>query len=115
MKFSVDGSASAPASLQFWRMMLDSFDIISTTGVILWSKKYAPVSRNVLNGLITEVFIEESVHPGAAATGDGPAAKNPPYQKERHTLKWTTAKDLGLIFVVMIFRSLAQLVTDLLV
>ena len=80
--------------------MLDSFDIISTSGVVLWSKAYAPVSRSVINGLINDVFIEETVHPGAGAAGDGPAASNPLYKKDRYSLKWTTVKDLGLIFVV---------------
>ena len=86
--------------------MLDSFDIISTSGVVLWSKNYVPVSRSILNGLINDVFIEETVHPGAGVAGDGPAAKNPTYQKERYSLKWTTAKDLGLIFVVRTARHL---------
>ena len=88
--------------------MLDSFDIISSSGVVLWSKAYASVSQSVVNGLINDVFIEEKVHPGAAAAGDGPASKNPPYQKDRYTVKWTTVKDLGFIFVVRDFSMNAR-------
>ena len=95
--------------------MLDSFDIVSTSGVVLWSKSYTSVSRSIINGLIKDVFIEETVHPGAAAAGDGPAARNPPYQKDRYTLRWTSAKDLGLIFVVRASvsrRGISQLILE---
>lgn len=82
--------------------MLDSFEILTTSGVVLWSKSYAPVSANIVNSLIKEVFIEESVAPGGAtsAINDASAARNPTFKKERYTLKWATAKDFGLIFVV---------------
>lgn len=84
--------------------MLDSFEILTTSGVVLWSKSYAPVSANVVDSLIKEVFIEDTVGAAGAATGsqDVSAARNPAFKKERYTLKWTTAKDLGLIFVVWI-------------
>ena len=80
--------------------MLDSFEILTTSGVVLWSRTYSPTSTGLINGLIKDVFIEEKVLPGAAATGDGSASANPPYKRDQFTLKWTTAKDLGLIFVV---------------
>ncbi len=80
--------------------MLDSFEILTTSGVVLWSKTYVPVSANVINSLITNVFIEERVVPGASVADDISAARNPPYRKDQYTFKWTTAKDLGLIFVV---------------
>lgn len=82
--------------------MLDSFEILTTSGVVLWSKNYAPVSANIVNSLIREVFIEDTVGSTNAATAvnDVSAARNPTFKKERYTLKWTTAKDLGLIFVV---------------
>ena len=80
--------------------MLDSFEILTTSGVVLWSRSYAPVSASIINGLIQEVFIEEKVFPGASIADDASAARNPPYKKDRYTLKWTTVKDLGLIFVV---------------
>ena len=79
--------------------MLDDFEILTTSGVVLWSKSYASVKTNIINGLIKDVFIEEKVLHGAA--GDRSASNNPPYKREQYTLKWTTAKDLGLIFVVI--------------
>ncbi|KAF2155684.1 P-loop containing nucleoside triphosphate hydrolase protein [Myriangium duriaei CBS 260.36] len=95
--------------------MLDSFEILTTSGVVLWSKQYVPVSSNIINALITDVFIEERI-PSAAKTGDdNRAARNTPYRKEKYTLKYTTAKDIGLIFVA-VYQSLLSLswVDDLL-
>jgi hypothetical protein len=80
--------------------MLDSFEILTTSGVVLWSKSYAPVSPSIINNLITNVFIEERTIPGAGVADDVSAANNPPYKSDQHTLKWTTVKELGLIFVV---------------
>ena len=84
--------------------MLDTFEILTTSGVVLWSKTYSPVSGNVINSLINDVFIEErgkvqcdtvlKMHRRRAI---------PPYKKDRYTLKWATAKDLGLMFVVRTF------------
>jgi signal recognition particle receptor subunit alpha len=71
--------------------MLDTFEILTTSGVVLWSKKYVPVGTSLINNLIREVFIEES---------DNAATQRPIYKKDGYTLKWKTAKDLGLIFVV---------------
>lgn len=79
--------------------MLDSFEILTTSGVVLWSKSYAPVSPSIINSLITDVFIEERTATSANAE-DLSAAQTPPYKKDQYTLKWTTAKDLKLIFVV---------------
>jgi Signal recognition particle, alpha subunit, N-terminal len=75
--------------------MLDSFEILSTSGVVLWSKSYASVNSSVINALITDVFIEERITP--APNGD---ARNPQYKKDQYALKWKTVKDLGLIFIV---------------
>ena len=80
--------------------MLDSFEILTTSGVVLWSKSYVPVSNSIVNGFIKDVFIEEKVLPGTNVADDATAVKNPAYRKERYTLKWTSVKDLGLIFVV---------------
>ena len=83
--------------------MLDTFEILTTSGVVLWSKEYAPVGVNIINSFIRNVFIEDrSANPPGAES----AARNPPYRKEKYTLKWTTAKDLGLIFVVGIVMVL---------
>ena len=84
--------------------MLDSFEILTTSGVVLWSKSYVPVSNSVINGFIKDVFIEEKVIPSTNVADDATAAKNPAYRKERYTLKWTSVKDLGLIFVVCASR-----------
>ncbi|KAH0538208.1 hypothetical protein FGG08_005177 [Glutinoglossum americanum] len=84
--------------------MLDSFEILSTSGVVLWSKAYAPVNSNVINSLITDVFIEERIIP----TVSGEAARNPQYKKDQYTLKWKSVKDLGLIFIA-VYQSLLHL------
>ncbi|KAE9380442.1 SRP54-domain-containing protein [Stipitochalara longipes BDJ] len=88
--------------------MLDSFEILTTSGVVLWSRSYAPTSPSIINSLITNVFIEERTLPGAGIADDISAAKNPPYKHDQHTLKWTTVKELGLIFVA-VYRSLLHL------
>jgi len=80
--------------------MLDTFEILTTSGVVLWSRSYAPISPAVINSLIADIFIEERALPGAGVGEDISAANNPPYKHDQHTLKWTTSKDLGLIFVV---------------
>lgn len=87
--------------------MLDSFEILTTSGVVLWSKSYVPVSSAVINGFIKDVFIEEKAMPGANVADDTSAARNPAYKKEKYTLKWTSVKDLGLIFVVCCGSSFA--------
>lgn len=88
--------------------MLDSFEILTTSGVVLWSRQYAPVSPTVINSLIKDVFIEERSLPGAATSDDISAAQNPPYKVDQHTLKWTTVKELNII-VVAVYRSLLHL------
>ncbi|PSK34491.1 Signal recognition particle receptor subunit alpha [Elsinoe australis] len=87
--------------------MLDSFEILTTSGVVLWSKSYVPVSSNIINSLINDVFIEERL-PSKSHSSDGPSSRNPPYKKEKYTLKFTTAKDIGLIFVA-VYQSLLSL------
>jgi hypothetical protein len=79
--------------------MLDTFEILSTSGVVLWSRSFAPVNPSVINNFITDVFIEEK---GAAlgAKDNLSAATNPPYKQDQHTLRWTFVKELGVIFVV---------------
>lgn len=72
--------------------MLDAFEIITTSGVVLWSRSYASVGSHIVNSLISEVFIEEKVVPT-----DGTSTS---FKKEKYTLKWRRQKDLGLIFVV---------------
>ena len=80
--------------------MLDTFEILTTSGVVLWSKSYAPISPAVINSLITNVFIEERSLPGGGCGEEASSVKNPTYKYEQHTLKWTISKELGVIFVV---------------
>jgi signal recognition particle receptor subunit alpha len=75
--------------------MLDAFEIVTTSGVVLWRKHYAPLPANVINGLINDVFIEERQKPGAQE-----GTSSAPYRKDKYILRFTTAKDVGLIFVV---------------
>ncbi|CAI4218321.1 unnamed protein product [Parascedosporium putredinis] len=87
--------------------MLDTFTILTTSGVVLWSRSYTAISPSVINNFISDVFIEEK----ATAFGlkDASSAQlNPPYQSEQHTLKWALVKELGVIFVA-VYRSLLHL------
>ncbi|KAF7185285.1 Signal recognition particle receptor subunit alpha-like [Pseudocercospora fuligena] len=92
--------------------MLDAFEIITTSGIVLWRKHYTPLQPNLINSLISDVFIEERQK---SAEGDSTA---PTYKKDKYTLRYTTAKtakDVGLIFVA-VYQSLLHLswVNDLL-
>lgn len=79
--------------------MLDAFEIINTSGVVLWSRNYTAVSPSVVNNFISDVFIEEKSTVAGAKDGAS-AASNPPYKHEQHSLRWTFNKELGIIFVV---------------
>jgi hypothetical protein len=70
--------------------MLDAFEIISTSGVVLWSRSYADISASLVNDFIHAVFIQDQLA----------ASPNAPYRSQGKTVKWTTAQDLGLVFVV---------------
>lgn len=87
--------------------MLDTFEILTTSGVVLWSRTYAPISPAIINNFITNVFIEEKAVT-AGAKDNQPTADNPPYKYDQHTLKWTFVKELGIIFVA-VYRSLLHL------
>lgn len=90
--------------------MLDAFEILTTSGVVVWSRSYAPVSPAVINNFIADVFIEEKGSvPGAK--DDQPTASNPPYKMEQHTLKWTISKELGIIFVVRLVDAVPYLLS----
>jgi len=79
--------------------MLDTFEILTTSGVVLWSRTFAAVSPSVVNSFIADVFIEEKS--GVTGAKDSAsAAVNPPYKYDQHTLRWTFEKELGIIFVV---------------
>ncbi|KAF1916693.1 signal recognition particle, alpha subunit, N-terminal-domain-containing protein [Ampelomyces quisqualis] len=83
--------------------MLDAFEVLTASGVVLWSRTYVPVGANVINSLIRDVFIEERIIPQPEDAGSKPS-----YKKEGYTLKWTASKDLGLIFVA-VYQSLVHL------
>ncbi|EHK47396.1 uncharacterized protein TrAtP1_012508 [Trichoderma atroviride] len=87
--------------------MLDAFEVLTTSGVVVWSRTYAPVSPSIVNNFIADTFIEEKKG-GIAPTESQSAATNPAYKSDQHTLKWTFVKELGLIFVV-VYRSLLHL------
>lgn len=87
--------------------MLDTFEILTTSGVVLWSRTYAPISPAIINNFITNFFIEEKAVT-AGAKDNQPTANNPPYKYDQHTLKWTFVKELGIIFVA-VYRSLLHL------
>jgi signal recognition particle receptor subunit alpha len=74
--------------------MLEAFEILTTSGVVLWSKSYAPVGAHIVNSLINDVFIEEKVQIQATNVA------SPVYKKEKYTLKWKRVKEFNLIFVV---------------
>jgi len=74
--------------------MLDGFEILTTSGIVLWRRHYAPLSPNIIDSLVREVFIEEK-RKASGADSDAPT-----YRKERYTLRWTSAKDVGVVFVV---------------
>lgn len=79
--------------------MLDSFEILTTSGVVVWSRTYTPINPSIINNFIADTFIEEKS--GAVALSDSrSAANNPAYKSDQHTLKWTLVKELGVIFVV---------------
>jgi signal recognition particle receptor subunit alpha len=82
--------------------MLDAFEIITTSGVVVWSRTYAPVAQKVVNSLINDVFIEER----AQSLQSQP--RNATFKSDKYTLKYTHAKDLGLIFVA-VYQSILNL------
>ncbi|CAL8574938.1 hypothetical protein XPA_000884 [Xanthoria parietina] len=88
--------------------MLDGFEILTTSGVVLWSKSYAPLSSGLINGFIRDVFIEEKVLPSATTADDTSASQHSAYKREKYTLRWASVKDLGLIFVA-VYQSLLHL------
>ncbi|KAL7795890.1 signal recognition particle, alpha subunit, N-terminal domain-containing protein [Trichoderma ceciliae] len=87
--------------------MLDAFEVLTTSGVVLWSRTYAPVNPSIVNNFIADTFIEEKAG-SFAPTDSQSAATNPAYRSDQHTLKWAFVKELGLIFVV-VYRSLLHL------
>lgn len=80
--------------------MLDTFEIITTNGVVLWSRTYAPVNPSVVNNFISDTFIEEKNGSTPKIREHNSAVTNPAYKSDQHTLKWAMVKEMGVIFVV---------------
>ena len=89
--------------------MLDAFEILTSSGVVLWSKTYTPVSASVINSFINNVFIEERTQDRVAISSTDTAEPNAPFNHDKYTLRWTAAKDVGLIFVVRLYLTFALL------
>lgn len=89
--------------------MLDSLEILTTSGIVLWSRHNAPVNASIINSLISDVFIEERLPSNKSAN-----ALNT-FKREKKTVKWTILKELGIIFVA-VYQHLLHLswVDDLL-
>ena len=81
--------------------MLESFEILTTSGVVLFSRNNGSAPVAAVNSLINDVFIEEKAVPN-------PQIGNPTYKYEKYTLRYAIAKELGLIFVA-VYQSLLGL------
>ncbi|PHH77781.1 hypothetical protein CDD80_205 [Ophiocordyceps camponoti-rufipedis] len=88
--------------------MLDTFEILTTSGVVLWSRTFSSVNPSIINSFISDVFIEESDRAASTSTDSSSAAANAAYRRDQHTLKWAFVKELGVIFVA-VYRSLLHL------
>lgn len=79
--------------------MLDSFNIVTTGGEVLWSRTLTPVNPAIINNFITDVFIEEKSEYASARDGQS-SALNPPYKSGQHTLRYAFVKEFGVMFIV---------------
>ncbi|KAK1092539.1 hypothetical protein LTR48_004145 [Friedmanniomyces endolithicus] len=57
--------------------MLDGFEILTTSGIVLWRRHYTPISSSLIDSLVRDVFIEEKQKSGG---GENSA---PSYKKDR--------------------------------
>ncbi|KAJ2904907.1 Signal recognition particle receptor subunit alpha-like protein [Zalerion maritima] len=83
--------------------MLDTVEIITEGGVVLWSRKNGEASDFVINSFINDTFLRETV-PSYSES----AADNAPVSVGRHTLRFTHVRGFGLIFVA-VYKSLLHL------
>jgi len=79
--------------------MLDSFNIVTTGGEVLWSRTLTPVNPTIINNFITDVFIEEKSDWATARDGQS-SALNPPYKSGQHMLRYAFVKEFGVMFIV---------------
>ncbi|KAH6697549.1 SRP54-type protein [Plectosphaerella plurivora] len=87
--------------------MLDSFNIVTTGGEVLWSRTLTPVNQAIINNFITDVFIEEKSEYASARNGQS-SALNPPYKSGQHMLRYAFVKEFGVMFIA-VYRSLLHL------
>lgn len=88
--------------------MLDSFEIITASGVVLWSRSYSFVSPAVVNKFITDVFIEENAAGAVSKEDAASSSSHAPYLADQYAVKWAFVKDLGIMFVA-VYKSLLHL------
>jgi hypothetical protein len=75
--------------------MLDAFEVITTSGVVLWSRQGSSSGAGqAVNSLINDIFIAGPFRPSKDA------ASNAAYKHDKYTLKYALVQDLGLMFVV---------------
>ncbi|KAK7204168.1 signal recognition particle, alpha subunit, N-terminal-domain-containing protein [Myxozyma melibiosi] len=79
--------------------MIDYFSVFTTGGIVLWQKCYQPVSANILDSLVADIFIEDR---------RGKAGSDSSMTKDRYTVKWTSSNDFGII-IVAVYQSLLQI------
>ncbi|KAK9461632.1 SRP54-type protein [Lipomyces oligophaga] len=80
---------------------MDYFTVFTTGGIVLWQKCYQPVSSALLDSLIADIFIEDK-RKGANTAGSNSM------NKDRYTVKWTTANEFDII-IVAVYQSLLQI------
>ena len=77
--------------------MLDLVSVFTSGGLVLWSKQFGHVNahkESPVDSLIRHVLIEGRVNLDEYYIGS-------------HSLKWSFANDLGLVFVVRCFKDFA--------
>ncbi|KAH8925234.1 P-loop containing nucleoside triphosphate hydrolase protein [Atractiella rhizophila] len=78
--------------------MLDIASIVTTGGIVIWSKQYAPQQSASLLGSLSSVLISSSV--------EEDVSKHSVLQTPSHTLLYTLSNSLELIFVIAYSRIL---------
>lgn len=78
--------------------MIDQISVFNHGGIVLWEKQYQSVPADVINSLVSRVFIEET---GSAGSGSG-------FVAGKYTAQYTSDNDLG-IHTVVVYQSVLQL------
>lgn len=81
--------------------MLDHFTILTTGGLVLWSKSFTP-SPSPFDALIREALIEER----SSSSSSSSSSSISKWDKDGFSLLWTLANELELVFVVAYQRIL---------